>query len=269
MEKSQDLKKEISSTDDVEVEKEIGYIQKIDRQVALFNESVGTGNCELCKGKGIIFVREGNYPAIKSCRCKIQKEANELLIKNGFGRMANYTLDSYVVEYEWQSNVKKSAFDFINQDVPRGFLITGQPGSGKTHLLACIANELFSKRAIIPLYISFTSWVSSLKDSLASGKTIGDEIKKLQSAPILLLDDVLKSSTLGRITPFDLETLFQIIDFRYKANSLITLMSSELLPDTLYRVDNALAGRMFEMSGSFNIQIKENKNYDFRLPEEN
>ena len=263
---SEDPQNQTSSINEDVEESELTKI--IDRQVALFNNSKGSGSCIDCNGKGLIATREGNYQITHYCNCKIKKDAAELMRKNGFGKMSELTLDDYHVEYDWQKVVKKAALDFVNEENPVGFLITGQPGCGKTLLLSCLANELYLKTSIAPLYISFTSWLSSLKDVLGSGKLIYDEINKLKYAPILLLDDVLKSSTLGRVTPFDLETLFQIIDYRYKTDSLITLISSELLPDSLYQVDKAIAGRIIQMSSKFNIQIKENKKYDFRLPTE-
>ncbi len=96
---------------------------------------------------------------------------------------------------------------------PRGWLVlTGQSGSGKTHLAAAIANNVLE--AGRPVFFVF---VPDLLDHLRSAFSPTSEIsfdqlfEQVRNAPFLVLDDLGGHSA----TPWAQEKLYQVLNFRH------------------------------------------------------
>ena len=109
-------------------------------------------------------------------------------------RRAFETARAYVASFE----------DLCKQDGDmKGLLLYGPTGSGKSYLVACIANALMVKRVPV-LYTSVIKLTSAPLDSLH--ETIG----MMDRAKLLVLDDL----GAERGTDFKLEQIFDIIDTR-------------------------------------------------------
>ena len=66
----------------------------------------------------------------------------------------------------------------------------------------------------------------------------------------LYIDDLFK----GGASEADIKLAFELIDHRYR-NKYITIISTELLPNELIAIDEAVAGRIFEKSKNHRIVI--------------
>jgi DNA replication protein DnaC len=108
---------------------------------------------------------------------------------------------------------------------PRDWIVfIGEPGSGKTHLAAAIANESGARGepfcfAIVP------DLLDHLRSSFAPDSTVRyDQVfEDVRNAPLLILDDLGAQST----TPWAQEKLFQILNHRYNA-SLATVITTNV-----------------------------------------
>lgn len=79
-------------------------------------------------------------------------------------------------------------------------------------------------------------------------------------ADVLYIDDFFK----GKISETDKTLAFDIINYRYN-NSLVTIISSELLLQELIDVDAAIAGRIKQMSADYIVQIAYDDERNYRL----
>ena len=123
---------------------------------------------------------------------------------------------------------------------PRDWIVfIGEPGSGKTHLAAAIANECGARGepfcfAIVRIY-SIIFGLSFAPDSPVRYDQVFEDVR---NAPLLILDDLGAQST----TPWAQEKLFQILNHRYNA-SLATVITTNVL---LEQHERRICSRMLD-----------------------
>lgn len=108
----------------------------------------------------------------------------------------------------------KEAFDAakLYAKKPRGWLIiTGNYGSGKTHLAAAIANQWTTLNEP-PLFIMVPDLLDELRKTFENNSLVsfGHRLAEIRTAPFLILDDLSTHS----LTPWARDKLFQIINYR-------------------------------------------------------
>lgn len=108
--------------------------------------------------------------------------------------------------------------------------IEGDIGTGKTHLAACIANEILNagRRVVYTTLSAYLLKIRATYDNHGGNET-EDAIKHdVLSAPLLFLDDLGKE----RATDWSLAQLFALIDYRY-SHGLPTVITSNYAIDAL------------------------------------
>ncbi len=124
---------------------------------------------------------------------------------------------------------------------PRGWLVlTGDYGSGKTHLAAAIANH----RAMLgdpPLFVMVSDLLDHLRATFGANSevTFDRRFDEVRTTPVLVLDDLGAQS----MTPWVREKLHQLFDYRYNAElpTVITVAADEL-----EKVDPRLRSRLLD-----------------------
>ena len=105
-----------------------------------------------------------------------------------------------------------------------GLMIYGEPGNGKTHATACIANYLML-RGVPTICVSINKLLDRIKETYSSYGKEGEEtiLKNLSNADLLIIDDLgteqQKDWTASRI--------YNIIDSRYR-NSMPTIITTNI-----------------------------------------
>lgn len=188
-------------------------------------------------------------------------------LKNVIGR---YKFDTYLTEEPWQESVKEKAQEFVkerleNKNADDWFFISGQSGSGKTHICTAICREFLLKG----LSVKYMLWRDdsmrlkmNTRDYAEYEKLMGE----LKNADALYIDDFFKcgyrEDGLQKPTAADVNLAFEILNYRYNNPQLITIISSESLIEDLLDVDEAVAGRIFERSKMYCTGIHgSEKNY--------
>lgn len=90
-----------------------------------------------------------------------------------------------------RKEVYRFMIDFLTQypksTLQKGLYLSGLYGSGKTYILACLANEL-AKKDVDVIFAYYPDLVRELKSSIGSSQ-LSTLIERLKTAPVLFLDD--------------------------------------------------------------------------------
>ena len=256
--------------------------EKLKRQIAGYNASEGSRhlddgyNCPECRNKGFIQVMVENGPSfydmMRPCKCDEIRRTRLRLKKAGLLHMVETcTFDRYQTPDAWQATIKEKAQRFCRDDEHRFFFIGGQSGAGKTHI--CTAITAFyidqGKRAKYMVWIDESNKLKGLVTKPGEYAAVMDEIKKTE---VLYIDDLFKpiKGANGQITPpsyADIRLAMEIINYRYNNPDLITIISGERTIDELIYLDEALAGRISQLSkdGGCCINLKRDSGRNWRL----
>ena len=259
---------------------EAGYDEKSFMQMRVdgFNSSPGTLNeqdeyeCTICKNKGVIARLVTNERGCRYsqemyfCKCRPVRASIMRMKRSGLENLLQkYRFENFIASEEWQQNIKAKAERFAAGNGLL-FFIGGQSGSGKTHLCTAIARELlYAGREL--RYVLWRDESVKLKASIGDDERYQALIDGLKSIDVLYIDDFLKVP-IGRDesnpTSADLSLALEIINNRYN-NKLITILSSEWNIKDIIAFDEALGGRIYEMSGSdYCLNIKKDRNRNYR-----
>lgn len=240
------------------------------------SEDTETYNCPNCKDKGFVLENdpdldeEGNqksWPSglpkfieiLRDCQCSKKRQSAHLMkfseITDEFKKMTfgNFTLEGKqdVVRNAHQCAVDYyKAFDQIKDQRINSISLLGQPGAGKTHLLTALANNLILKKQISVLYFPFVEGFNNLKDDFTQ---LEEKLTKMKRIGVLFIDDLFKGRDFP--TPFQIEQMFGVINYRYLNHKPI-MISSEKTVDELCDIDEALGTRIYQMCQGYTVVMK-------------
>lgn len=256
--------------------------ERAQAMVDSYNASTGDRNlldgydCPICKNKGMIAVlteTNGIYSDTnRFCVCNEIRKQRLRLKKAGLLHMVETcTFERYQTPDAWQAAIKEKALRFCQDDEHRFFFIGGQSGAGKTHICTAITAHYIDqgKRAKYMVWIDESNKLKGLVTEPGGYAAAMDEIKKTE---VLYIDDLFKPirGANGQITPpsyADIRLAMEIINYRYNNPGLITIISGERTIDELLYLDEALAGRISQLSkeGGYCINLKKDSGRNWRL----
>lgn len=234
------------------------YIQQ---QVQWYNESPGklTGyDCPACRNKGsIAFLQDGNI-TMQTCTCVKKRQALRNVRRSDLAaNLERMKFQNYLCGEPWQTQAKEKAMDYCREKGAPWFYIAGQSGTGKTHLCTAICGELLKRG----MQVQYSQWASVYREMQSFQKR--DEcFQKLCRAQVLYLDDFLKIGTPEK----NREIAFEILNERYLRGKA-TILSSETGIAALYRLDEAIAGRIVERceNGKYCVEIQRGSGRNYRV----
>jgi DNA replication protein DnaC len=137
-------------------------------------------------------------------------------------------------------------------DAPEGWvLLLGNRGTGKTHLLAAVANELLA-RGEMAMYVvvpDFLDYLRSGYDSERFSESASLRMEDCRNTPVLLLDDLGSEKS----SPWTDEQLYRLLNHRSN-EGLPTVVASNVMPDALEpriasRLQDAALARVVLLEG--------------------
>ena len=172
--------------------------------------------------------------------------------------LENYTFEKYETPEEWQEIAKKKAINFVTNGSGKWFMISGTPGTGKTHICTAIAGELINAGKEVK-YMLWRSEAPRLKAYINERDTYEKEMDFLRKVDVLYIDDFFK----GTISEADINLAFELLNNRYNSRKLITIISSEKTVEQILDVDEALGSRIYERSKGYCLKMP-SKNWRLR-----
>ena len=186
----------------------------------------------------------------------------KLLKKNTFG--------TFETDTEFRRFVYAKAQAFLkeiekNTDGVKWFYFGGQVGCGKTHICTAIVGELLTNKNKPTLYMQWREDVTSLKANVMNAYEYENRMKAFKTVDVLYIDDLFKTEKGKTPTTADINIAFEILNYRYNQNDLITVISSEKTAFELLEVDEAVASRIVENARDFRVDVKNDKTKNYRL----
>ncbi len=206
--------------------------------------------------------REWKTTYSKQCKCVKQKKIARLMEASGiteefemllFGNFItdgkpDMIKDAYECAMEYFKDFQK-----VKGERSNSIALLGQPGSGKTHLLTAIMNNLIKKKSVYCMYFPYVEGMGNLRDNFDQLESKLDAMRK---ADVLFIDDLFKPvKGEPRATDWQVEQIQSVVNYRY-LNHKPLLISSELDTAALLDIDEALGSRIHQMCRNYTVIIK-------------
>ena len=221
-------------------------------------------DCRKCKNRGHITMVQDGEIVWQMCECNKARKSLLLIEQSGLKPLLEeYTFAKYNAAEPWQKNALSMAQNFVEYGEGNWLFFGGMSGSGKSHLCTAICGELL-KRGKAVKYMMWKDEATKLKSLVTETYEYGKIIDELKSVDVLYIDDFLKVQRGKQPTEADVNLAFEILNYRY-ANKSLTLISTEKTIDEIISLDDALGGRIYQMSKNYSMNIAYDKNKNFRL----
>lgn len=230
-------------------------------------------HCEACKNKGyIIKVVEDDAGSFHQvcCECKCEPVRRSIMRMKRSGLkdiISDYTFGKYEATEAWQQALKSAAMAYAKK--PKGwFALCGQSGCGKTHLCTAICREFLLEGKQV-VYMLWRDDIANLKGVANDPELRMPMINRFKQAEVLYIDDLFKTGKdkdgkETRPSSADINTAFEILNYRYCNPDLLTIISTEWSEDELVDIDEATGGRIFEKSGANGFSIAKDRSRNYR-----
>lgn len=221
-------------------------------------------NCEKCNNTGYIFYTDKDgYECARECECVKQRQSLARLERSGLsGLLDKYTFDRYIAKYDFQKDLLTKAKNYIKEK-DKWFVVLGQSGAGKSFICTAICGELLKQGH----EVRFMSWLTEsvkLKQNVNNPEIYEPLMEDYKNCEVLYIDDFFKQDNDCKPSSADIKLANEILNYRYNTNKR-TLLSSERLIPSLIEIDEAVAGRLVEMSEGYLTEVRgAEKNYRLR-----
>ena len=227
--------------------------------------------CPICDGARFVRVTSDltypNFGQPQPCGCVRDEDArtrqDRLLRYSRLGSLERFTFASLLprgrstvtAAQERYAHVVEAAHRFADQ--PEGWLVlTGVPGSGKTHIAAAIANRAI-ERGVPALFLSVADLLDQLRASYADDAEVPYEqlLEQIRNSPVAIFDDLDAYSA----TPWAREKFYQVVSHRFHA-ALPTVFTCDRSPE---EIDARLGARLTDpaLSQVFVLADREQPRY--------
>ncbi|MSQ03424.1 MAG: ATP-binding protein [Myxococcales bacterium] len=183
--------------------------------------AVATANagapCPFCEGQGRRSLAVEGVTRVYRCRCQKLPDRCALFAAVQLpARHAACTMETFKAELArptWVA-VRRWLDVFHGRGDQQGLVISGEPGRGKTHLLAAAAREITFRYGVGVRFVEFSHLIASIREGY--DRHVGEArlLGPLVHVPCLAIDELGK----GRGSDFETTILDEIVSRRYNAH---------------------------------------------------
>ena len=205
----------------------------------------------------------------RPCQCRNDKTLKRMIKSSGLtDELREKAFNNYKAANQSQGQAFNICRDYvrdfagIRRNSNNGVGLTGPVGTGKTHLLAAISNNLFA-RGITVCFVCMPDLIAELRAAMAeSNGVLERKIELASTVDVAFLDDLGKEIVRDQASEWVQTQYFRIINHRY-LNRLPTLFSSNHTMDELSgKIGEATASRLYSMTKGRLVFVK---GKDYRL----
>lgn len=174
--------------------------------------------CPRCGGTGLIADSEAFRAPRRRCACHVV--ARRAVVFDAIGipaRHSTSTRATFKPANKHQITVLQAVSNFVKNFDParenRGFVLWGDVGRGKTHLMVSILRELVLRHGVTARFVEFSHLLADLKASFDSGGGAAELLDPLVKVDVLAIDELGK----GRNTEFEGTVIDELVSRRYNA----------------------------------------------------
>lgn len=191
---------------------------------------VETG-CDTCDFTGFLVREEGGREFVTPCSCQRRERGSLDLVAAGVPRRyLHCSLENYQPANKHQIQALGIARTFVESwpAHERGLLLTGNCGTGKTHLATAILRQLVLEQGIEGCFADYQDLLKRIQATFgkqsAEGPTEDELLGPVLTADLLVLDDL----GARRSTAWAEETLAHVLTVRYNEERT-TILTTNLM----------------------------------------
>ena len=258
---------ELSNIQIPKINTALSYADLLQLKADSYNKSKGDlkgYDCPECKNKGYIAKIVNGNEVLTECKCLKIRDTLKRIESSGLEELLRTkTFRNYECDDDWQKNLKEGAVRFAQQD-SGSIYMGGQSGSGKTHLCTAIIAAMIKKGRNVRYFV-WRDDSPTLK-AIINDKEYVSKMNEYKRADVLYIDDLFKQKQDSDviISDADVKLAFELIDYRNRNNKM-TLISTEKYLSELVSIDEALGGRIVEMTRGYQFIIPRDPKKNYRL----
>lgn len=218
-----------------------------------YTDGLGDPDCPYCHGLG--YLRDDvppghpNFGRLAPCVCQLDSmsaaHGEKLRRGSNTETLAGKTFDNFLPDgVSPDAAIRatvRAAFErsrAFAEAPDKWLLLMGTYGCGKTHLAAAIANYCLDHGRSV-LFLNTPDLLDRLRAGFAPGAddSYAERFEDIRTAPILVLDDLGTESP----TPWAVEKLYQLLNYRYNAQLPTVITTNRDLKDIEPRVASRLS----------------------------
>lgn len=244
------------------------YEEYLQWQCEAFNRTVGNlegYDCPECLNRGYISRIADDVIVQRECNCMKIRNSPFRIENSGLKKLKDFdrfTFDMYRTDTEWRKRAKTTALKYVKENNGKWLFFGGQSGTGKTHLCTAICKKLIIQGHDVK-YVLWRDILHFLDSNRFNYDNYREKMENIQNYEVLYIDDFLKTSDRRQLAN-DMNYAYEIINSR-SLSSRQTIISSEMFISEITELDEATGGRINDMSENFQIQIKREKDRNFRI----